>query len=365
MFKKISKILFNILFLISFADIRCNDLIAVGTVNGVKILKTDNTLLKTYLEDKVVKYVAFSPDGTILAVSYLWKIKDNNWGHEVALLDIQTGEFIKKWKYDCKATSLAFNPDGTILAIGLASGHINFYKKKKKTYKKIKTIKFFKRKDSGECKNINSLDFSPDGKILAFTTGFYKKVILWDIQKRNNLCTINQNFTVNLNAISFSPDGKILALGRDGCIRLWDVQKKEFFEHPYSLPEGQAHITSIDFNQKGDKLAFGSMDGSVHVCKREKKIKDKNPFLSKICIKNKSIEKEGDWEHIDVKFSPNGKILAVGSFAQNNVSFWDTNTEDKPKFTEIFKNKKGWVYSIAFKPKKIDFKKTQEKQIQF
>lgn len=109
--------------------------------------------------------------------------------------------------------SVSFSPDGKMLASGgkdaaiilwdVATGNI------------IKSLK-------GHSYAVNSVSFSPDGKILA-SASKDNSIILWNVTAGNRIKTIN-GYGYSVNSVSFSPDGKILtSRGDDETISLWDV----------------------------------------------------------------------------------------------------------------------------------------------
>jgi len=75
---------------------------------------------------------------------------------------------------------------------------------------------------SGHEACVSSLDFSPDGKILA-SGGYDKLVKFWDVQTGDCLYKLDQH-TGSVCSVSFSPDGQILASGgSDRSICLWNA----------------------------------------------------------------------------------------------------------------------------------------------
>jgi WD40 repeat protein len=85
----------------------------------------------------------------------------------------------------------------------------------------------------GHSDNVNSIAFSPDGKTLASgsdddTISFDNTTIIWDISDPttpSQLVTLEgSGRLVDINSVVFSPSGKILTTGNDdGTITLWDL----------------------------------------------------------------------------------------------------------------------------------------------
>jgi WD40 repeat protein len=78
---------------------------------------------------------------------------------------------------------------------------------------------------------VNSLAFSPDGRILA-SGGYDSSVILWDPQRGQR---IGEPLKIpggsGVNSVAFSPDGRILVSGGDdGSVILWDVDIESWKE---------------------------------------------------------------------------------------------------------------------------------------
>ena len=74
---------------------------------------------------------------------------------------------------------------------------------------------------SGHTDEVNSMVFSPNGKMLA-SSGYDKKLCLWNVQTGENIFT-QPDHSVSSDALVFSPDNKILASGSYRTVVLWDT----------------------------------------------------------------------------------------------------------------------------------------------
>jgi WD40 repeat protein len=119
---------------------------------------------------------------------------------------------------------------------------------------------------SGHTARVNTLDFSPDGTLLASGSGSIDPnsaqdftIRLWDVATGEQR-TVLEGHTGPVRSVAFSPDGTLLASGSlDGTVRIWDVETGDeinAFQHGTG-------VTSVAFNPDGTLLASGGGDPNV------------------------------------------------------------------------------------------------------
>ena len=277
-----------------------------------------------------INSVSFSPNGKILALA-----GDNNF-IELWNLDSKD-ESIKLEGHNSGVNSISFSHNSEMLASASDDGTIKLWSLDSLSLDNNKEPITLNRcvyenqedpriecESEGHFNLVNSVSFSPDGKMLSSTSkdGTLK---LWTLEG-NEPDTVWTKIlesgpgTFNLR-VSFSPDGHILAsAGKHNYIYLWSLDGQEI-----SSVKGN----SITFSPDGQILAVvekrldsqGKVVGSI--------IKFFNPQGRELGSLNSHLL---DIE--DIAFSPDGKILAstgknLASKTQDgNVTLWNLDLDD-------------------------------------
>jgi WD40 repeat protein len=195
---------------------------------------------------QIPAFVDFSPDGSLLALGRL--------GEEIKLWDVTSGQafFIFAEQEEKRTKRMEFSPDGTLLAAGVIDGTVRLYDTESGEIANTLTYR-------GET-DIHDIAFSSDGEFLA-SGGRVPAVILWDVESGEVVRTFRVQDTVL--SIDFSPDGTILAAtgGAEKAVLLWDVESGELL---HSLPHND-QCMAIAFSNDGRLLAAGCFDNQLYL----------------------------------------------------------------------------------------------------
>ena len=172
-------------------------------------------------------------------------------------------------EHTARVKTVAFNSDGTLLASGSYDKAIILWDLSIKTAPKM-----YGQKIEGHSSFVNSVAFSPllEDKDTLISVGDDRTILRWDISAANNVdkpkliptkVTDQESHTAPVNSIAFSPDGKVFATASDDAtIILWDSATSQRVR---TLEGHSGYIKSIDFNSGGTELASAGFDNQVIV----------------------------------------------------------------------------------------------------
>ncbi|MEX2140709.1 MAG: c-type cytochrome domain-containing protein [Pirellulales bacterium] len=214
--------------------------------------------------------------------------------------------------------TVAFSPDNLQLAIGGDNGLVQLYSAESGTPVDVFT---------GQGASLLAAAYTSAGTLI--TSADNKSVVHWNTQAPWTLAhTIGKAedpsiFVDRVISLDFSPDGKLLATAggepsRSGELKLWNVADPaalalaRVFNEPHSDT-----IFAARFSPEGDQIATSGADRFVKVWKTEE------ASLVRAL--------EGHTHHVlGVAWRMDGKILASGS-ADNTIKVWDTQTGEQKR----------------------------------
>jgi WD40 repeat protein len=211
---------------------------------------------------------AFSPDGKRLAVACMVDggIKK---GSMLRLYAVPAGSEVTHFPLDDKqgCVSVAFSPDGKALVCGLESETINRRASEDKSVVvDCASGRILHRIPGAPA----GLSFSPDGKVLAGSTGrvlynFGQRLRLWDPATGKELQDRPGEFGP-IPVLAISPDGRYLAVAprEDNVVSLWDMRSGRLVRQcPFPIECG--NISDLEFSTDGRTLVAAGHEQASEV----------------------------------------------------------------------------------------------------
>lgn len=201
-----------------------------------------------------VTTAAFSQGGAFLAVGegtgrlMIWQVGSQS-VYKV-LIDAVAGQKTMTKEIN----SVAFSPDGKLLAASLAAGLVQLWDAT--TYQEVGTL-------AGTEAGVGAIAFSPDGKLLAGATNT-NEVLLWSMPGRQRVGALTYQDTdrdrvaAQVFSIAFSPDGSTLVAGTGGgLIVIWDIASRRVVKTlgRFTSYGNTDSISGVMFSPSGDILA--------------------------------------------------------------------------------------------------------------
>jgi RNA polymerase sigma factor (sigma-70 family) len=295
--------------------------------------------------------VAYSPDGRWVA-TVNWSI-DRITDGKVCLWDAATGKEFAQLQLPTKLLlSVAFSPDGTRLAVGgeQVIGKVAQPDSKSATFLGVwhwdgtalkplwqATPDVESPLQSYHNPGIGSVAFSADGKYLA-AGGFNDKSIrLHSAADGKELRRFNASGTHV--KVAFAPGGNVLASGgEDGAVALWDPASGT--KHWEKMQVGE--VQALAFAPDGKTLAVGGGHCMVLASSRS----NNNPFLVLLdaASGNETRRLVFSDSVASVAYSRDGKVLAAALNVANTLRFWDSVTGKELPWGE---GHSGYISAVA------------------
>jgi WD40 repeat protein len=294
---------------------------------------------------------AISPDGSRVAVG-------DPSGGGLSVRDSTTGAPIVYLESPEEVNYIAFSPDGALLAIAVADKTARIFDAV--TGKEIAVLE-------GHEKGVTSVAFSSDGLRLV-TASADTTARIWDVQT-HKMRAMLRGHQKDISFAAFSPDGsRVLTASSDGTARIWGRPSTK----PIAILRGHENqVTSVAFSPPdGSRVVTTSRDGTARIWNSttaEELFRLNHsgraaysPDGSRIAIDHKIFDatrgvelvslpaRSVDYDHFDslASFSPDGSRIIKTSGM--HALIWHTASGEMIKHLQALHV--GHVTSVAFSP---------------
>jgi WD40 repeat protein len=267
--------------------------------------------------------VVFSPDDKIIASS------GSSYSDRVYLFDASSGTLLKQLlpaddgsstgRVGMRIESLAFSPDGKILAAADDLDGIRFWDVEAGASLPSPVS------DSIE---MRSIAYSPDGKTIAYNIS--RQMAFLDLAGGTIRLADSEHDTY-INDIAFSPDGnKVVSASGDGTLKTWDAANGKLIR---TFSGHTTSVIGVEFLADDRQFVSASFDGTMIVwdARGGAGIKSIFDFL--------------DYAEC-IAFSPDGERIVAG-YGDGKVVAWGVAN---PEAVLTLSEHTGAVYDIAFSP---------------
>jgi WD40 repeat protein len=216
--------------------------------------------------------------------------------------------------------AIAISPDNSWLAIGQNN--------------RIRIVKVATLEEEFQFKTtdmVMTVDFSPNGEILASGTGFQDPAVsLWNLETRESLGRL-KGHTKYLRQVAFSSSGNLLAsASADQTLRLWET---ETWSEVARLRGHQQEVWALAFAADGHALVSAAKDGEIRIWNPKPRSHENWPLILP------------DLRVNSTSFSSDSKMIATAN-VDGSVSIRDTrDLREIQKLTELGEDNRGVLFS--------------------
>jgi WD40 repeat protein len=290
--------------------------IAVGSNDGSVMVREGSTGEPRVLSGHAnhVASVTFSPDGQYLATA--------GWDNTARIFEVGSGELLHDLRHQNLVHQVAFHPlDPGVVATSDEDGMVNLWSISGPSPVRQQRL-------AAHSSPVIGLAFSPDGRQIATTASFDRRILLWNVATGAQVTTLSGH-RGTVAGLAFGETGRTLATaGADGSARIWNLgstgielpHSDEVASVAYRPGHGQIATASGLTVRFWESRSGTSLPGAIHA----------------------------GAPVVELKFSPDGARLAVSLMDDDDaVEIWEM-PDALPRRVHILSSHFNTVSSLAF-----------------
>ncbi len=237
-----------------------------------------------------------------------WLVSGNYRGL-VSFWNTKTKQRLGSRDFSTQIRSVRVHPDGKHVAVGLSDGNARLLKITDQAEFRI-TCVLDSREFPSDGQQINSIEFSPDGKLLLIAAGTSPKpgaVYVYEFETANLMRKL-EGFQSLACAVAISSEGTYVASGDTG-IRVWNLESGELVRE---FPGHDNWIRDLAFRPNSMQLASSANEPEIKIWDVESGQKLTSLFGHSSFVNS-------------IQYSPDGQLLASGS-EDRTLRFWNADS---------------------------------------
>ena len=267
-------------------------------------------------------------------------------------------------------TGIGFSPDGSVLfSVAQGDRRVRLWDSKTGELRSTRELHH----------GVATMSLSSGSCVAAFSLiGGSHEVVLWPYEESWEYRVVGDNPRESVTCVALSPDGNLLATGLlDGGIRLWDSRSATFTKAPLAH---EKEVTSVVFASTGQWMASSDWGGAVMrwdigsgaqslICSLDRRVPkvlaispddevlavgNLDGAVSLVNLPSRAITRVVRTESAEdccsvaaLQFSPDGSLLACGSYGSSRVEIWRTGSW---QLWKSWRSHPICVRSLAFSP---------------
>ena len=256
--------------------------------SAIKVWEVDDGHFRFATDDYPVYALTFNSDGSLLAAA----------GRDgVRLFRTTDGRLIRTFSGN-QLFAVAFDSLDKTLAAGSAEGEVRMWHVTGTTLLHTFAVN----------RQITSVAFSPDGKLLAAGTAAAPQgknpILIWRLSDRKESTSLEGHDSGVLSLAFDSKGQTLVSSGSDGRAVMWRLRNGQSLNLGLSAPKGPIH--AVDFSPDDQWIAFDT---------------DNNIFLLKHKTAQKLVLKGHTKPIVQLRYSEDGKTLLSAS-EDNTIRIW-------------------------------------------